>query len=118
KGLLRTFGGTLKDLYRFRLRHFYKRYLVLAGLRRDPYDTFKWIITKQKQTSNKFIVFFLIGEYSTYDKNNNINKREFVSLIKSMADYCKVGLKVSYFGLNSFQIVKKEKQILESIVNY
>jgi hypothetical protein len=118
KGLLRTFGGTLKDLYRLRLRHFYKRYAVLFGMRRDPYDTFKWIITKQKQTSNKFIVFFLIGEYSTYDKNNNINKKKFVSLIKSVADYSKVGLKVSYFGLDNLQIVKKEKQQMESIVNY
>lgn len=117
KGLLRTFGGTLRDLFRFQLRDFYKRYLVLAGLRRDPYDTFKWIITKQKQTQNKFIVFFLIGEYSTYDKNININKKEFVSLIKSVADYCEVGLKVSYFGLDNLQIVKKEKQDMESIIN-
>jgi hypothetical protein len=118
KGLLRTFGGTLKDLYRLHLGDFYKRYLVLVGLRRDPYDTFKWIITKQKQTKSKFIVFFSIGEYSTYDKNNNINKKEFVSLIKSVADYCRVGLKVSYFGLDNCEIVKKEKQVLESIVNY
>ena len=118
KGLLRTFGGTLKDLYRLRLKHFYKRYLVLAGLRRDPYDTFKWIITKQKQTANKFIVFFLIGDYSTYDKNININKKEFVSLIKSVADYCNVGLKVSYLGLDDISVLKKEKQKLESIVNY
>ncbi len=118
KGLLRTFGGTLKDLYRLRLRDFYKRYLVLAGLRRDPYDTFKWIITKQKQTSNKFIVFFLIGDYSTYDKNININKKEFVTLIKSVADYCQVGLKVSYFGLDDISVLKKEKQNLESIINY
>ncbi|MEZ4803811.1 MAG: polysaccharide deacetylase family protein [Gelidibacter sp.] len=118
KGLLRTFGATLTDVYRLRLGHFYKRYLVLAGLRRDPYDTFKWIITKQKQTANKFIVFFLIGDYSTYDKNININKKEFVSLIKSVADYCKVGLKVSYLALDSFETLKKEKQKMESIINY
>lgn len=118
KGLLRTFGSTLSDLYRLRLRHFYKRYLVLAGLRRDPYDTFKWIINKQKQTPNKFIVFFLIGDYSTYDKNININQKEFVSLIKSMADYCRVGLKVSYLALDSLERLKKEKQKMESIVNY
>lgn len=118
KGLLRTFGETMRDIFRLRLNEFYKRYLVLSGLRRDPYDTFKWIITKQKQTSNKFIVFFLIGDYSTYDKNININKKEFVSLIKSISDYCIVGLKVSYFGLDSQDIVKKEKQQLEAIVNY
>lgn len=118
KGLLRTFGGTLTDLYRLRLRHFYKRYLVLAGFQRDPYDTFKWIITKQKQTSEKFLVFFLIGDYSTYDKNININKKQFVSLIKSVADYCRVGLKVSYFALDNLETLKKEKQHMEAIVNY
>lgn len=118
KGLLRTFGGTLNDLYRLRLRNFYQRYLVLAGFQRDPYDTFKWIITKQKQTQSKFIVFFLIGDYSTYDKNISINKKEFLSLIKSVADYCKVGLKVSYFALDNLSTLKKEKQKMESIVNY
>lgn len=118
KGLLRTFGGTLTDLYRLRLRNFYKRYLVMAGFQRDPYNTFKWIITKQKQVTNKFVVFFLIGDYSTYDKNININKKEFISLIKNVADYCKVGLKVSYFGLDNLQILKKEKQKMESVINY
>jgi hypothetical protein len=92
--------------------------LVLAGFKRDPYDTFKWIINRQKTSQFKFIVFFLIGDYSTYDKNININKKKFVSLIKSVADYCKVGLKASFFALHDFEILKKEKKKLESIVNY
>lgn len=118
KGLLRTFGSTLTDLYRLRLRHFYERYLVMAGFQRDPYDTFKWIITKQKQFETKFIVFFLIGEYSTYDKNIHINKKHFVSLIKWVADYCKVGLKFSYFAIEDPKIMKREKQKMESVINY
>ncbi len=118
KGLLRTLGSTIKDLYRLRLRHFYKRYLVMAGFQRDPYDTFKWIITKQKQHHTKFNVFFLIGEYSTYDKNININKKHFMSLIKWVADYCKVGLKLSYFALEDPKIIKAEKQKMESVINY
>lgn len=118
KGLLRSIGGTLNDLIGLKLKRFYHRYLVLAGFKRDPYDTFKWIINKQKASKYKFIVFFLIGEYSTYDKNINVNKKKFVSLIKSVADYCKVGLKASYFALNDLEILKKEKKKMESIVNY
>lgn len=118
KGLLRSLGGTINDLVRFKLKRFYHRYLVLAGFERDPYDTFKWIINKQKGSKFKFIVFFLIGVYSTYDKNINVNKKKFVSLIKSVADYCKVGLKASYFAIHDFEILKKEKKKLESIVNY
>ena len=79
------------------------------GFKRDPYDTFKWIITRQKQSDFKFMVFFLIGDYSTYDKNISTNKKEFMSLIKSIADYCDVGIKVSYFALEDISILKKEK---------
>nr|WP_321224991.1 polysaccharide deacetylase family protein [uncultured Psychroserpens sp.] len=118
KGLLRTLGGGMDDLYRFKLKRLYQRFLVLFGFKRDPYDSFKWIINKQKQYKFKFIVFFLIGDYSTYDKNININKKKFVSLIKSIADYCKVGLKASYFSLDDISILKKEKKKIEFITNY
>ncbi len=117
KGLLRTLGGTLNDIGRFKLKQLYQRYLVLAGFKRDPYDTFKWIIRKQKQCSYKFNVFFLIGDYSTYDKNININRKQFVSLIKSVADYSNVGLKASYFSLDDLKVLKQEKQKMESIIN-
>jgi hypothetical protein len=117
KGLLRTVGGTLNDLGRFKLRRLYERYLVLMGFKRDPYDTFKWIITKQKQCYYKFMVLFLIGDYSTYDKNINANKKKFVSLIKSIADYSDVGIKASYFALEDVSILKKEKLKIEAITN-
>jgi len=115
KGLLRTIGGTLSDIGRFKIRQLYQRYSVLMGFQKDPYDTFKWIITKQKQFKHKFMVMFLLGNYSTYDKSINVNKKEFVSLIKSVADYCRVGLKASYFALDDITILKKEKQKIESI---
>ncbi|WP_178984413.1 polysaccharide deacetylase family protein [Winogradskyella helgolandensis] len=117
KGFLRTIGGTLNDLRRLRLKQLYNRYLVLFGFQRDPYDTFNWIVRKQKQHGFKFIVLFLIGDYSTYDKNINTNKKDFVSLIKSVADYCDVGLKASYFSLNDISILKKEKLEMESIIH-
>ncbi|REG85224.1 polysaccharide deacetylase family protein [Winogradskyella sediminis] len=117
KGFLRTIGGTLNDLRRLRLKQLYFRYLVLFGFKRDPYDTFKWIIRRQKQHNFKFTVLFLIGDYSTYDKNINTNKKDFISLIKSVADYCDVGLKASYFSLTDISILKKEKLKMESITH-
>ncbi|WP_339626352.1 polysaccharide deacetylase family protein [uncultured Winogradskyella sp.] len=117
KGLLRTIGGTLTDLGRFNLRQLYQRYLVIMGFKRDPYDTFKWIIRKQKTTNFKFMVLFLIGDYSTYDKNISTNKKQFIALIKSVADYCDVGIKASYFALNDISILKQEKLKIEGVVN-
>ena len=118
KGVMRTIGGTFNDLLELKIRRLFQRYLTIFGFRRDPYDTFKWIINKQKQTKTKFIVFFLIGDYSTFDKNINVNKKRFISLIKSVSDYCKVGLKASFFALEDINILKKEKLKIESITNY
>ena len=48
KGLLRTFGETLSDLFSFRFKFIYDRFSVLFGFKKDPYDNFKWIINRQK----------------------------------------------------------------------
>tara|TARA_R110001583_G_scaffold1708_10_gene13267 strand:+ start:14509 stop:15738 length:1230 start_codon:yes stop_codon:yes gene_type:complete len=117
KGLLRSFGGTIKDLSSLNLRNLYERYMVIFGFKHDPFDTFKYIINRQKQTKYKFLFFFLIGDYSTYDKGINPNKKKFVSLIKQVADYCKVGLKASYFAIHDPVILKKEKLRIEAILN-
>ena len=117
RGILRTIGGIVRDLSKFKLKRIYYRFMVLFNFKHDPYDTFKYIINKQKQTKYKFLFFFLIGDYSTYDKGINPNKKKFVSLIKQVADYCRVGLKISYFAVQDSSILKKEKLRMESIIN-
>ncbi|WP_044404689.1 polysaccharide deacetylase family protein [Lacinutrix sp. Hel_I_90] len=117
KGIMRTFGGTIRDLSMLKLKKVYQRYVVLFGLQNDPYDTFKYIINKQKQVVNKFVFFFLIGDFSTYDKNINAQKSAFQSLIKQIGDYSRIGLKASYFALESKAILKEEKLRMESIIN-
>ena len=117
KGLMRTFGGIFKDLLKFKFKSLYNRFSVILGLKHDPFDTFKYIINKQKQSPHKFLFFFLIGGYSTYDKGINANKKKFVSLIKQVADYCSVGLKTTFFAIDDQSILKKEKLQMESIIN-
>lgn len=117
KGLLRTFGGVFGDLVRFKFKQLYQRFSVLVGFQRDPYDTFNWLINRQKSSKFKFTVFFLIGNYSTYDKNISINRKKFISLIKSVGDYCNIGLKASYFSLDNLELLKQEKQKLENVTN-
>ncbi|WP_241491412.1 polysaccharide deacetylase family protein [Lacinutrix mariniflava] len=117
KGIMRTIGGTFSDLFRIRLTNIYKRYSVIFGFQHDPFDTFKYIINKQKQVKDKFIFFFLIGDFSTYDKNINAQKSKFISLIKEVGDYSKIGLKASYFALDNLAILKTEKLRMEAIIN-
>lgn len=117
KGIMRSFGGTVKDLFSFQFKNLYNRFMVVFGLEYDPYDTFEYILNMQKKSKFKFLFFFLIGDYSTYDKGINPNKKKFISLIKHVADYCEVGLKSSFFAIDSFSMLKKEKLKMEDILN-
>ncbi|MBD0830711.1 polysaccharide deacetylase family protein [Aestuariibaculum sediminum] len=117
KGVLRGIGGTLKELFNLKFKTLYNRFMVVFGLQHDPYDTFKYIINKQKQSNYKFLFFFLLGDFSTYDKGTNPNSKHFISLIKHIADYCDVGLKASYFALENTEVLKKEKIRIEDILN-
>lgn len=117
KGLMRTFGGIIIDLAKFRLKRLYLRFAVLLGFKHDPYDTFKYLINRQKTSNFKFLFFFLIGDFSTYDKGINPNKKKFVSLIKHIGDYCRIGLKVSFLAIEDETILKKEKTRMEDILN-
>ena len=91
--------------------------IVLFVLKKDPYNTFSYIINRQKKSKQKFDVFFLVGDYSTYDKSINLNKKEFVAHIKSIRDYCNVGLKTSFLALDDFDKLKEEKNRLDAVVN-
>ncbi|GAA4887665.1 hypothetical protein GCM10023311_09310 [Flaviramulus aquimarinus] len=117
KGIMRTLGGVIKDFSRLRFRSLYYRFAVLLGFKHDPFDTFKYLINRQKISNFKFLFFFLIGDYSTYDKGINPNKKRFVSLIKHVADYCNVGLKISFLAIEDESILKKEKSRMEDILN-
>ena len=117
KGFLRTIGGVFTDLIRFNPKNIYSRFLVIFRLQKDPYDTFNWIINKQKQVTDKFLFFFLVGKFSTYDKNISLVKQPFINIIKFVSDYSKIGLKLSFFALSNLDIIKNEKADIESITN-
>ena len=117
KGFLRTIGATFTDLIRIRPKNIYTRLLVIFRLKKDPYDTFNWIISKQKQVSDKFLFFFLVGKFSTFDKNISLVKQSFINIIKLVSDYSKIGLKLSFFALSNLDTLKKEKADIESITN-
>ncbi|MFK5957955.1 MAG: hypothetical protein QM495_03680 [Lutibacter sp.] len=117
KGIVRTFGGILKDIFQFRFVNFWRRMLTILNFKSDPFNTFKELLKIKDEYNVKTIFFFLIGDYTTFDKNISSSNNKFKSLIKSVADYAKIGLHPSYFTFKSVEKLKKEKIRLESIIN-
>jgi len=117
KGIIRTIGGYFNDLSKFKLLDIWQRTLTLLGFRKDPFDTFDELLDFQKQYNIDTLFFFLIGDYTTYDKNISSKNTKYKSLIKSIADYADVGLHPSYFTVKNEKLLKKEKLRLENILN-
>jgi len=117
KGVVRTFGGFVNDFFHLRLLNFWHRFLTVFNFKKDPFYTFKEILQIKKNHNVKTLFFFLVGDYTTYDKNISASNSKFQSLIKSVADYAKIGMHPSYFSYKSFEKLKKEKLRLENIIN-
>lgn len=117
KGIVRTVGGFLKDMLQFRFLKFWNRLLTVFNFKKDEFDTFRELLKIKKEYNVTTLFFFLIGDYTTFDKNISSSNNRFKSLIKSVADYASIGLHPSYFTLKNIEKLKKEKLRLETIIN-
>lgn len=117
KGFVRTVGGSLRDLLSLQFIHFRNRILTVLNFKEDTYNTFSTLLKIKNEFKLDTIFFFLIGNYTTFDKNVSSSNINFKSLIKSVADYSKVGLLFSYFTFDDAVMLKKEKLRLENIIN-
>ncbi|MCC4212525.1 polysaccharide deacetylase family protein [Leeuwenhoekiella parthenopeia] len=116
-GVMRWVSGLFSDLFRLKFQRIWLRFQVSLGLRKDPFDTFSWLINVQKNAKFKFLFFFQLGDYSTYTKNIRFNKRTFRELIKMVGDYSEIGLLFSKEALEAKKQMKIEKKRLENIIN-
>jgi hypothetical protein len=117
KGVIRTFGGFFKDFVQFRFVNIWYRLLTILNFRQDPYDTFSEILKIKKELNLTTLFFFLVGDYTTFDKNISSSNNKYRSLVKSVADYAKIGLHPSYYSHTDAALLKKEKLRLENIIN-
>ncbi|MBP2830963.1 hypothetical protein J8281_02085 [Aquimarina sp. U1-2] len=117
KGFLRSLGAIMRDLWRLRLDQLSDRIKVILGLKKDPLDTFDFIIGLQQRKKRQCRVLFGLGDYSNYEKNISYNSLQHRIIIKHIADYIDVGLKVSYHALSDLSTFAKEKLRIEGILN-
>lgn len=116
-GTIRNIAGALNDIKESRWDAFRERLSTLIGKTKDPMDTYDDIIYHHKKYNLKTFLFFLVADYDLYDKNIPITNPRFRDLIKSMADYTKIGLYTSYASSSKPHLLVKEKHRLEEILH-
>jgi len=117
KGFVRALAGYLKDAISKDKKAISERFKVIAGSKKDPFDCYSFLVEANKKNRVEAIYFFLLGDYGPNDKNQSATNLSFQSLIKSMADYSKVGIHPSYGSTNKVKQLKVEVRRLANIVH-
>ena len=117
KGIVRTLGASLIDLLLLNYSNVLKRLRVILGVEKDPYDTFKYILNSSKKNNLNTIFFFLLGDYSKYDKSISFSSKKFQSLIKFINDYFCIGIHPSFKSISDTHILLKEVDRLQEITH-
>lgn len=117
KGFIRAVAGYFKDLLHKDSTGIKDRFKVIWGNKKDPFDCYDFLIDANKKNRVEAIYFFLLGDYGPNDKNQSATNLPFQSLIKSMADYAKVGVHPSYGSTNKIKQLKVEVSRLSNIIH-
>ena len=117
KGLFRTLLGYGTNLLTGKFKNIALRTQVILGLKRDPLDTFKWIVNNARRSNFKLTVFFLLGDSLNFEESMNTHRQKFKLLVKFISDYKEVGLIFSFHSLTDYQLLKNEKHRMEDITN-
>jgi hypothetical protein len=117
RGFLRNFIGYFRDLLKLRMRSFFRRGRVLLKLRKDPFDTFNWMMNTVKNSDAKISVFFQLGDGYSFLESINPKRKKFRMLVKYIGDYTEVGLTFSFHSLPDYELLKVEKQQMDELTH-
>lgn len=116
KGLFRTLGSYLQDLMQFRFRDIGSRTRVLAGLEKDPFDTFDYLLNLQEEHGFQSIYFALFSRLGQYDRSLTRYSPRLQRYLKGIGDFCEVGIHPSYRSNDDVKILEEELLNLEKVV--
>jgi len=118
RGVIRSLVGDL--VIRKSLKSFFSTFgymlLWIFGMRKDPYDTFEWLLSQNEGANRESVFYFMSGGTSQYDNHYSIEDPSVRSLIKMIQDKGhKIGLHPSYNAYNNKELFQKEKVYLEKV---
>lgn len=117
RGFVRSIGGFLLDLGKFRFKDVLDRFSVMMRLKKDPYDNFFELVDIHKKFPIKTMFFFQFAKHSAHDKNVSTTSNRFRTLIKSVADYSVVSLSTSFISSYDKSVLREEKKQLGNLIN-
>jgi hypothetical protein len=117
--LWKNLAGFFRDLLMGRFEKVVERGNVYSGRQKDPFDVFGWLDDLHARYKLTPAYFFLtIIKRGLYDKNLSANSKGLQQLYHRLAATYVTGIHPSWQSGTEEQLLDKEKQTLESIVDH
>lgn len=117
KGFKRIYGGYIRDLIQMNFRIFSERRDVISGKVKDPYDTYDYFRSLKEKHNLEMIFFWLMGDYSAYDKNCSVTNSDFQRKIKEVSKWAEIGIHPSYASNSKPKKLNVEIERLSKIIH-
>ncbi|MBN2774630.1 MAG: polysaccharide deacetylase family protein [Prolixibacteraceae bacterium] len=111
KGVWRSNAAIIKAILKLNFLEVKKRRAVLSDKEKDPYDTYEYIDSVVKKNTDKVKFFFLLGDYSKYDKNISFKNASYRELIQKISQKYDIGIHPSYQTGNKNGVKKTIKEL-------
>ncbi len=118
KNPARQFLAAGKDLLQLHFGKLLERFMVMAGLKKDPFDNMTQlgeIVSGKNMVPDLFV---WIGDYGPHDKGLPHTSEYFRKLISSLARQFSIGLHPSYASFGNEKQMQIEKSRLEEITGF
>lgn len=112
---MRAYMSRAKDRLKGDRKRRIERQYVLSGEKKDPYDTYDYILSL-KEHGLKPILFYLLGDYGKFDRNIAWNDVRHMRHIRNLSREVEIFLHPSYKSNYYFSLLVDEKKRLESII--
>jgi hypothetical protein len=111
----RTIGGYARTILTGNFSELLEKLQVQLGFKNDPFYVFDYLDNLHEKHQLSPIYFFLIGDYSQFDKNIHYQNSAFRQLITRLSERYEIGLHPSYLSNSDFNLLQKEKNRLDGI---
>jgi len=111
------YGSFFKKIIKGNFTEAKQQIKVLNQQKKDPYDTFDYLKTLAEKHQIETIFFWLLGDYSTFDKNHHWENEAQKKLINTIITWAEIGIHPSYQTNNQEDKLKTEINRLEKIIN-
>ena len=110
-------GSLFKKIVKGNFSEAKQQIKVLNQQKKDPYDTFDYLKTLAEKHQIETIFFWLLGDYSTFDKNHHWENEAQKKLITTIITWAEIGIHPSYQTNTQEDKLKTEINRLEKIIN-